>query len=118
MYAPLPDFFPVASITTFPSGVRTTRNNSRLGLFSRQEMQVRRGTCLGLFGCLFAAFVMLFPSLPWHLAIHVYYHDASHADHLSLAAHVVALVLRRCDVFPLAPRKSPLLLVWQRQRAS
>jgi len=47
---------------TWPSGVRTTRSNSRLGLDSRQAMQVRNGTCFGRFGCFFPVFaILLFP---------------------------------------------------------
>ncbi len=53
-YAPRPDFLPVASIMTCPSGVRTTRSNSRFGLVSRQEMQVRKGICLDRLRCFVA----------------------------------------------------------------
>src|SRR5438876_6805882 len=61
-YAPRPDFLPVASMTTCPSGVRTTRSNSRFDLVSRQAMQVRSGICLGRLGCLFPVLaIALFP---------------------------------------------------------
>ena len=61
-YAPRPDFLPVASIMTCPSGVRTTRSNSRFGLVSRQEMQVRKGICLSRLGCFVAVLaIALFP---------------------------------------------------------
>lgn len=57
-YAPRPDFLPVASMRTCPSGVRTTRNNSRFDFVSRQEMQVRNGMCFCFFGCLLATFAI------------------------------------------------------------
>src|SRR5438552_7081305 len=65
-YAPRPDFLPVGSSMTCPSGVRTTRNNSRLGLVSRQATQVRRGMCFGRFGCLFPLVAMAIP-YPHHI---------------------------------------------------
>src|SRR5947209_4616917 len=59
-YAPRPDFLPIGSSCTCPSGVRTTRSNSRLGLVSWQEIQVRKGTCLGLLVCVLAVLVAIF----------------------------------------------------------
>jgi hypothetical protein len=44
-YAPRPAIFPLRSIFTPESGVRTTRTNSRLPRFWRQATQVRSGTC-------------------------------------------------------------------------
>src|SRR5215831_15541519 len=59
-YAPRPDFLPIGSSCTCPSGVRTMRSNSRLGLVSRQEIHVRKGTCLGFLVCVLALFVAMF----------------------------------------------------------
>jgi len=45
-YAPRPCRLPLASISSVPSGVRTTRIRSRLGALRLQAIQLRRGTCL------------------------------------------------------------------------
>ncbi len=45
IYAPRPAAFPVASIFTVFSGVRTTRINSRFSFTCRQAIHVRCGTC-------------------------------------------------------------------------
>ena len=50
-YAPLPDIFPLASISIFSSGVRTTRTSLRLSITFRHEMHVR---CGGMRLCLTA----------------------------------------------------------------
>lgn len=50
-YAPRPLRFPVGSISTAPSGVRTIRTRVRLADRSRQEMHIRCGTCFVLGRC-------------------------------------------------------------------
>src|SRR2546421_9750398 len=71
-YAPRPDFLPVASIKTWPSGVRTTRNNSRFGFVLRQETQVRSGTCFCFFCCL-VDWLAIFAMLPLFLLFPLLY---------------------------------------------
>src|SRR5947209_6613352 len=66
-YAPRPDFLPVASTKTCPSGVRTTRNNSRFGFVSWQDTQLRSGTCFGRLVCFVADLAILLILLNHHM---------------------------------------------------
>ena len=54
-YAPLPDILPLASISIFPSGVRTSLTNVRLSITLRHETQVRCGVKRFCFTAIFLA---------------------------------------------------------------
>ena len=56
IYAPRPDFLPVGSISTSPSGVRTTRSNSFFGFISRHPTHMRMGIFLGFITSLAAPY--------------------------------------------------------------